>query len=368
MKNKHQIEVPYSVESWLPLSASATFFLSAFTLALLLFGAQAFARDSDGRLALIRYPISSQPEFARAGEQITVDVSQSLYDSCPDALRAYLEKDGSLTPLEPAARLTGLATGTYRFALPIPQKTAPGAYGIIAKKCAGAEDSAKRSVVVVDAYPDEYSILHITDIHVGRMNADGPVGASTFERMREMSNAARPALVIITGDLSDTSNPEELKKFIEILEGFDAPTFVVAGNHDRNNSDADSFIGPVRYSFNFGKHFFLGFDTQYEFPPPDPDNQMNWIKKETRARAAAPFKVLFSHRADSDFRFVITKVVMPYKVNLLLLGHKHSDEVEKLGASYVVTTNAAVDGFYRVIRVKDNAVVDLPQMNLDGGK
>jgi predicted phosphodiesterase len=337
-------------------------------IALALFGSQAFARDPDGRLALIRYPLSTQPEFARAGELLIVNVSQALYDSCPDALGAYLDKNGSRTPLGPPARLPDLATGTFRFALSVPQNTALGVYGIVVQKCANADDSAKRSVVIVDSYPDEYSILHITDVHVGRMNGDIPVGASTFERMRAMSNAANPALVIITGDLSDTSNPEELKKFIEILEGFDAPTFVVAGNHDRNNSEADSFIGPLRYSFNFGKHFFLGFDTQTEFPPPDPDGQMNWIKKETRAHAAAPFKVLFSHRSDSDFRFIITKVLMPYKVNLLLLGHKHADEVEKIVDSYVVTTNAAVDGFYRVIDVKNNAVVDMQQKNLDDVK
>jgi hypothetical protein len=345
------------------LKIRSLFFFAIIALAISVFGGHALARDANGRLALIRYPVSSQPEFVHAGEQLTVDLSRAAFDACPDVLQIYLVRGETRIQATSTVLIPDPATATYRFAVTVPADTAPGAYTLAAQKCVG--DTSNHAVFVMDSFPGEYTILHLTDIHVGRMGGAEPVGAAMFERMRDKANDLKPALILITGDDSDTSAPEELKRFIDILETFDAPTFVVAGNHDRNNADADSFLGPLRYFFNFGRHFYLGFDTQYEFPPPDPSGQMDWIKKKVRAHADAPFKVLFSHRMDSDFRLIITNVVKPYKVNLLLLGHKHADELEKYGASYVITTNAALDGFYRVIKVKNNAAADIQSEKLE---
>ncbi|HOX28278.1 MAG TPA: metallophosphoesterase [bacterium] len=322
--------------------------------------AQAGAREADGRLGLIRRPISTQPEFVQQGEKLLLELDSRKFDAGTGALRISLVRNGANVSIDNALVSGGATDETYFFVANVPAGTATGGYDVSVTR-GSISDTSRRAVVVMSEYPKEYRIIHITDIHVGRVLEGAPIGERNFDRMKDVINGVRPDMVILTGDLSDTSDPSEFKKFIDIVERIEAPTFAIAGNHDRNYDDAASFIGSSRYDFLFGSHFYLGFDTQYMFPDPDPSGQMAWIRKEVRANQTAPFKVLFSHRPDSDFRFVISKVMIPMKVNLLLLGHTHEDAVEKVGAlpSVVATTPAELDGYYRIITIKNNAIAEM---------
>lgn len=340
--------------------------VGAIFLMMLLACGLACARDADGRLGFIRYPISTRPEFVQPGGWLLLEVAAPAYDNSAGDFHASLEKGGASISLDPARMAATGTIATYSLEVTIPQNTTPGSYALSVSKGAAA-DSSRRAVIVEAEFPGEYSIMHITDTHVGRLAADGaPVGEQVYTKMKDEANRLRPDLVIITGDDSDTSDPVEFRKFIEITEQIEAPTFVVPGNHDRENAGPEPFLGTGRYDFYFGRHFYLGFDTQYDFPYPDPSGQMDWIASEVRANKSAPFKALFSHRPDSDMRVVFTKVAMPMKVNLLLFGHTHADSVQKFGSlpSLAVTTPAALDGYYRVIKVKNDKVEDMQLVNI----
>lgn len=338
--------------------------IGAFILAVLLSVGTAHARLADGRLGIIRYPISTRPEFVQPGGRLAMEVAVPQMAS-GSVLSTSLEIAGKSVSLD-AKQVPGAGSGAIALEAAIPTDVAPGRYNLVIRD-ENTSDTSIRAVIVVDKFPDDYTIMHFTDIHVGRMADTTPMGEKNYEQMRDTANRIRPDLVIITGDLSDTSNPAEFKRFIEITEGIEAPTFAVPGNHDRDGDTAPWYLGATRYTFEFGKHFYLGFDTQYDFPDPDPSGQMKWIKSEVKSHASAPFKVLFSHRPDSDFHYVFSQVMLPYRVNILLVGHLHEDNtVVKMGAlpSMVMHSLAELDGYYRIIHVKNDAVADTRILNV----
>lgn len=79
-------------------------------------------------------------------------------------------------------------------------------------------------------------ILHVSDVHLGRAQYHLPEReedyyASFLEALRRGAGAD---VVLITGDLFDTRRPSTraLVKFVDSVEKFDFPIYVIGGNHD----------------------------------------------------------------------------------------------------------------------------------------
>ena len=70
-------------------------------------------------------------------------------------------------------------------------------------------------------------IAHISDIHFGRISAEGIAKALTAE-----INASEVDLVVVSGDLTQRARRWQLRSAREFLDAFDPPTIVVPGNHD----------------------------------------------------------------------------------------------------------------------------------------
>lgn len=73
---------------------------------------------------------------------------------------------------------------------------------------------------------DHLRIAHLTDLHVGRVTPHRVQTAAV-----ELTNAARPDLVVLTGDFVCHSQLW-LDQLVEVVGGFDAPVIGVLGNHD----------------------------------------------------------------------------------------------------------------------------------------
>jgi uncharacterized protein len=69
-------------------------------------------------------------------------------------------------------------------------------------------------------------VAHLTDLHVGRVT---PMYVQ--ERAVQLTNAARPDIVVITGDFVCHSQ-SWLEDLRSVVSAFDAPVFAVLGNHD----------------------------------------------------------------------------------------------------------------------------------------
>jgi 3',5'-cyclic AMP phosphodiesterase CpdA len=70
-------------------------------------------------------------------------------------------------------------------------------------------------------------IAHLSDLHFGRIAHDGIVDALVAE-----VNEEQPALVALSGDLTQRARHREYERARALLNALDPPTLVVPGNHD----------------------------------------------------------------------------------------------------------------------------------------
>ncbi len=87
----------------------------------------------------------------------------------------------------------------------------------------------------LDAAHDGLKVAQLSDIHVGVETPEQRVLSAV-----ETVNAAKPDLVLLTGDLV-TFSREPLERLSRLLSGLQAPVFAVLGNHDH-----DVGAAPVR--------------------------------------------------------------------------------------------------------------------------
>ncbi len=72
-----------------------------------------------------------------------------------------------------------------------------------------------------------FQIAHLSDVHFGRIEHPGIVGA-----LVEEINASAAGLVVVSGDLTQRARKRQFRAAAAMLEAFEPPVLVVPGNHD----------------------------------------------------------------------------------------------------------------------------------------
>lgn len=94
----------------------------------------------------------------------------------------------------------------------------------------------KTTEEIVRAEDTVYSVLQITDVHI--LN-DEKKDEKAFRDITKMVDAAKPDLIVITGDItSEADNLTAIKTFCAFMEKLEIPWAFVYGNHDAEG-DAD---------------------------------------------------------------------------------------------------------------------------------
>lgn len=94
----------------------------------------------------------------------------------------------------------------------------------------------KTTEEIVRAEDTVYSVLQITDVHI--LN-DEKKDENAFRDITKMMDAAKPDLIVITGDItSEADNLTAIKTFGAFMEKLEIPWAFVYGNHDAEG-DAD---------------------------------------------------------------------------------------------------------------------------------
>ncbi len=88
-------------------------------------------------------------------------------------------------------------------------------------------------------------IAQVSDIHCGTITFDPKL----MERVIEQVNGVRPDLVVMAGDLTSEGYEREFEAAASWMEGFEAPTLTVPGNHDARN------VGWMHFQRLFGDRF-----------------------------------------------------------------------------------------------------------------
>ncbi|GAK50021.1 metallophosphoesterase [Candidatus Moduliflexus flocculans] len=206
---------------------------------------------------------------------------------------------------------------------------------------------------------ESLTIVQLTDLHLGALN-----GASYVERIVAQTNALKPDLVALTGDLVDIGTTAD------ILHGFNnlnAPAFFVWGNHDqflREDEVKRIFSAtPIRILKN-ETHVFqnaleiIGLD--YIERQPEPHND------------ARPILASLDPRGEL-FTLLLTHAPLPFEqmdghaIDLQLAGHTHAGQIVPFNF-LVKTRYPMLKGFYtsgeRAIYVSSGAGTWGPPMRL----
>jgi PKD repeat protein/predicted phosphodiesterase len=254
---------------------------------------------------------------------------------------------------------------TWRLNVTIPSTARPDLYDLVVE-VDGKADNEPHAVSLVTEFKDEFSFIHMTDIHI----KDAPsANEDNLRRAIKETNLIRPELVIITGDIGD--NPEgvgqnevaEYQRVRDILMMFEVPVYVVNGNHDY---DSDLFepspiyvyrdiINPYPdFSFDYGDYHFVGMDsgekTAYYGLPGCmmgtglTGSQISWLDADLSAHSDSEQTFIFMHHTAFDPDKVyemgfnwnssisqnqqeLLEISNQYGISMVLTGHTHLDEV-----------------------------------------
>jgi hypothetical protein len=200
--------------------------------------------------------------------------------------------------------------------------------------------------------PGAFSIVQLSDTHVGFQGPPDPLGTKAFERAVDMINALdpQPHLILFTGDLThDSDDPAEHAKRFKTFRSISDRLRVkkrmhVPGEHDAALDGGVLFrenFGETHYSFDHRGAHFVALDNVSLGKPIVGDEQIAWLKKDlARFPKTAPI-VVFTHRPLFDLKpdwewftsdgDAVMNVLAPYDNVTVLYGHIHRENHHTTG-------------------------------------
>ena len=200
--------------------------------------------------------------------------------------------------------------------------------------------------------PGAFSIVQLSDTHVGFQGPPDPLGTKAFERAVDIINALdpQPDLILFTGDLThDSDDPAEharrFKTFRSISDRLRVKKRMhVPGEHDAALDGGVLFrenFGETHYSFDHRGAHFVALDNVSMGKPIVGDEQIAWLKKDlARFPKTAPI-VVFTHRPLFDLKpdwewftsdgDAVMNVLAPYDNVTVLYGHIHRENHHTTG-------------------------------------
>lgn len=198
----------------------------------------ASARDAEGQLRDLLVPNEGAPALVRPGATFRV---------LSKAQGRLSLVNGRVWPVEAAWKRSA---GRYEAVGTVAQTVPPGRYALLLETDAETDLNAC-SVWVYDSFPETYAVAHVTDPRLG-------VGSGAFSQILDEINAEQPALVLISGNLTQTGAPADFLQLLGELARCDRPTFLTPGDLDRRLYE--TYFGPANYAVWFGQDAYLALD------------------------------------------------------------------------------------------------------------
>ena len=178
------------------------------------------------------------------------------------------------------------------------------------------------------------NIVQISDIHLGS------VSENFLQRVIEKTNALRPDVIVITGDIADSYN-EKTEKALQKLKELKADVFFVTGNHEMyagpekvTKTLTDANVRVLRNQLaDYNQIQIIGIDESTDLR--EVGGIVERLKiDESRLNAErdkSKFCVLLSHRP------IGPEKLADMRINLALSGHMHGGQIFPF--NYIVGLN-----------------------------
>jgi len=192
--------------------------------------------------------------------------------------------------------------------------------------------------------PGSFSIVQLSDTHVGFNGPPDPLGTAAFERAVDMINKLNPQpdLILFTGDLThDVEDPVQhaarMRKFKDIESKLRVQTrYHVPGEHDAALDHGALFrdnFGETHQSFDHKGVHFVGLDNVSHGRPIVGAEQLAWLQSDLARYSKETPIVVFTHRPLIDLRpdwewmttdgDKVLATLAPYDAVTVLYGHIH---------------------------------------------
>ncbi|HEV8435607.1 MAG TPA: metallophosphoesterase [Thermoanaerobaculia bacterium] len=200
--------------------------------------------------------------------------------------------------------------------------------------------------------PSPFSIVQLSDTHVGFNGPPDPLGTAAFERAVDMINALspQPDLILFTGDLTHDSedsaeHAKRFGKFKEIAGHLRVQKrFFVPGEHDAALDGGTLFrehLGETHRSFDHKGVHFVALDNVSAGRPAVGKAQIAWLKSDLARYSKETPIVVFTHRPLFDLKpewewftsdgDAVMNVLAPFDAVTVLYGHIHREQQTTLG-------------------------------------
>lgn len=344
----------------------------------------ALARNADGTLGLLRYPVSTQPVLALTGSTFEIRADAPANATGFKATLTIPEPGFPSQPLviEEAAYDPVRKRWTLLARLPF---DAPADLYDLELTYAGGADTSKNAVRLFDEWPTEYRVAHISDTQ--ELFAIPGVTPKTAPVLRDLQ-VIGPAFVLHTGDIVNYGTESEYRTYLGYLESVRLPVFHIPGNHDvfwlscadRDKYQAryERFIGEREFHFDFGKHRYVGIELSgYKEFCAETSNltaaQQAWLEDalSTHALGGGTLRIVFGHQGEHSASALNT-LLAKWSAGMYLFGHVHADKVLKEQGITHAAVGWAGDGAYRLIDIANDQIgrftfQDDPVASIRGG-
>lgn len=351
-------------------------------------------------LTVIMRPLLNIPAIHVPGETLSITC---LAPPTASSWQAELRHRGKVVPLSVTSSQYLNSPDRWELSAAIPTIPVYELYDLRVTASGGIDDTSANAVRVLPTRKTDYYFIHLTDLHLptrvyypdSGFDSDS-TSVNDFRAVMDDINLINPEFVLLTGDLI---NEGELEGFAgqywygwtqRLLEEFEVPCYVTAGNHDiggwtdtpppagssrRNwwryfgwpwldNPDSNWPLHTQDYDFTYNDLHFIGLEAYDNY-----DNwraniyggqsyiwdQINWLNQRL-ALYPDKTKVLFHHY---DFSEQLNLSALG--IDLSLWGHIHYNSGSVTAYPYDLATRSVCDGnrAYRTVRVSGGQVQPL---------
>ena len=201
-----------------------------------------------------------------------------------------------------------------------------------------------RIKVKVKDFPlDKFNLVQLTDVHVGRT-----IKRDFIEELVKSTNALKPDMVVITGDLIDLPI-SQIEYDLYPLKDLNAPTYFIVGNHEyfHGVGEAVEYLKQLDIIPLMNEHVVIGegskqfnlvgltdvMGSRVDFHPPDPDAAYLDADQNKACIVLAHQPKMISDMDD-------------YRCDLMLSGHTHGGQIFPFGL-LVMAAQPYLAGLYQ---------------------
>lgn len=323
------------------------------------------------------------PTITQAGKEIGIKLKSSLPFYFP-AIQWSLRQGGDQYELPQISAHTTFAR--RQVVVKLPANIKAGAYSLVARLDNGEEIEHRKTVHVIDAIGEDFSIVQLADLPT--LGGDGK-GDELLRQIIGEINIINPNVVLFTGDVAYGGSWDQYRRLVEAMALLDAPVIVVAGNHEYEGwaGYLHYFLEPY-HAVDYGRYKFISLNSGHNRDQMS-ESQFQWLLTQLHAAHDQTSIVQIHHpiqhkQGQGGYVHVkareLTELFTKHRVPIVLSGHWHGDMVfdehgndrrdtwNFPGTAYVVTTTAGADlrreysasplhHGYRLIRLKNSKLV-----------